>query len=103
MVSFAFLFALGVWLLQQQTALPDAILYDTGPDFSGEADSGKRILIPSLRAMGINKLDGLILSHDDIDHIGGTRSVIQSLPIEWVSSSLKNDHPLLGTVKRHSA
>jgi competence protein ComEC len=80
-----------------------AMIYDTGPDFSGEADSGNRIIIPSLRSMGINKLDGLILSHDDIDHIGGTHSVMQSLPIGWVSSSLNNDHPLLRTVKRHSA
>jgi competence protein ComEC len=78
-----------------------AMLYDTGPDFAGESDSGNRILVPALRGMGIDKLDGLILSHDDIDHIGGTHSVMQSLPIEWVSSSLKTDHPLLRTVKQH--
>jgi competence protein ComEC len=78
-----------------------AMLYDTGPDFAGEADSGNRILIPALRALGIDKLDGLMLSHDDIDHIGGTYSVMQSLPIEWVASSLKADHPLLSTAKQH--
>lgn len=64
-----------------------ALLYDTGPDFSGEADSGNRILIPSLRAMGISELDGLILSHDDIDHTGGTASVLQAMPVNWVSFS----------------
>jgi competence protein ComEC len=79
-----------------------AMLYDTGPDFAGESDSGNRILVPALRGMSIDKLDGLILSHDDIDHIGGTHSVMQSLPIEWVSSSLKTDHPLLRTVKQHT-
>lgn len=79
-----------------------AMLYDTGPDFAGESDSGNRILVPALRGMGVDKLDGLILSHDDIDHIGGTDSVMQSLPIEWVSSSLKTDHPLLRTVKQHN-
>ncbi|MBA4382468.1 MAG: competence protein ComEC, partial [Sideroxydans sp.] len=78
-----------------------AMLYDTGPDFAGEADSGNRILVPSLRGLGIDKLDGLMLSHDDIDHIGGTNSVMQSLPIEWVSSSLKKDHPLLSRTKLH--
>ncbi|MFA6120743.1 MAG: DNA internalization-related competence protein ComEC/Rec2 [Sideroxydans sp.] len=78
-----------------------AMLYDTGPDFAGEADSGNRILVPSLRGLGIDKLDGLMLSHDDIDHIGGTNSVMQSLPIEWVSSSLKTDHPLLSQAKLH--
>lgn len=80
-----------------------AMLYDTGPDFAGESDSGDRILVPSLRGLGIVKLDGLMLSHDDIDHIGGTNSVMQALPIEWVFSSLKSGHPLLSTVKRHTS
>jgi competence protein ComEC len=72
-----------------------ALLYDTGPDFSDGADSGNRILIPSLRAMGIEKLDGLILTHDDTDHTGGAASVMQSMPIVWLSSSLPEGHPLL--------
>ncbi|MDO8313471.1 MAG: DNA internalization-related competence protein ComEC/Rec2 [Sideroxyarcus sp.] len=72
-----------------------AILYDSGPDFAGEADSGNRILIPALRALGINRLDTLMLSHDDIDHIGGTASVMQALPVASVSASLRADHPLL--------
>ena len=72
-----------------------ALLYDTGPDFSGEADSGNRILVPSLRALGINKLDGLILSHNDSDHTGGTASVLRAMPVGWVSSSLPETQPLL--------
>jgi len=64
-----------------------ALLYDTGPDFSGDADSGNRILIPGLRSMGISALDGLMLSHDDIDHTGGTASVLQAIPAAWVSYS----------------
>jgi competence protein ComEC len=71
------------------------LLYDTGPDFSDGADSGNRILIPSLRATGIGKLDGLILTHDDTDHTGGASSVMQAMPIGWVSSSLPDGHPLL--------
>ena len=63
------------------------LLYDTGPDFSGETDSGNRILVPALHAMGIISLDGLILSHDDIDHTGGTDSVLQEMPTAWLSSS----------------
>jgi len=72
-----------------------ALLYDTGPDFSGEADSGNRILIPTLRALGIAGLDGLILSHDDTDHTGGAASVMRAMPVGWVSSSLSAAHPLL--------
>jgi competence protein ComEC len=72
-----------------------ALLYDAGPDFSGGADSGNRILIPALRASGISKLDGLILTHDDTDHTGGAASVMQAMPIGWLSSSLPDGHPLL--------
>jgi competence protein ComEC len=75
-----------------------ALLYDTGPDFSGDADSGNRILIPTLRALGIAKLDGLILTHDDIDHTGGAVSVMQAMPIDWVTSSLPNKHLLLANL-----
>ena len=71
------------------------LLYDTGPDFAGDADSGNRILMPALRAQGIDKLDGLILSHDDIDHIGGTTSMLQVMPVAQITSSLRDDHPLL--------
>ncbi|MBI4938708.1 MAG: DNA internalization-related competence protein ComEC/Rec2 [Nitrosomonadales bacterium] len=72
-----------------------ALLYDTGPDFSGEADSGNRILVPSLRAQGISSLDGLMLTHDDSDHTGGALSVMQAMPVSWLSSSLADDSPIL--------
>ncbi|OGS98098.1 MAG: DNA internalization-related competence protein ComEC/Rec2 [Gallionellales bacterium RIFCSPLOWO2_12_FULL_59_22] len=75
-----------------------ALLYDTGPDFSGEADSGNRILVPALRALGIGKLDGLVLSHDDSDHTGGAASIMQAMPVGWISSSLPAAHPLLQQV-----
>ena len=72
-----------------------ALLYDTGPDYSGDADSGNRVIVPALRAMGISQLDGLILSHDDIDHSGGTTSVLQAMPVTWIASSLPDDSPML--------
>jgi competence protein ComEC len=72
-----------------------ALLYDTGPEFSGEADSGSRIIIPALRGMGIPLLDVLVLSHGDMDHIGGTESVLKGVPVMNVISSLPNTHPKL--------
>ena len=72
------------------------LLFDTGPDFSGEADSGNRILVPSLRALGITKLDGLILSHGDLDHVGGTASVRQAFEASWIKTSIPAEHELLG-------
>jgi competence protein ComEC len=71
------------------------LLYDTGPDFSGESDSGNRILLPALRGMGIAQLDVLVLSHGDMDHIGGTESVLRGIPVTNVISSLPDKHPKL--------
>ena len=71
------------------------LLYDTGPDYPGESDSGNRIVVPVLHAQGIAQLDTLILTHNDVDHIGGTGSVLQAMPVNEVLSSLPADQPLL--------
>jgi competence protein ComEC len=72
-----------------------ALLFDTGPAFGPAADSGSRVIVPFLRAAGIRRLDALVLSHDDIDHTGGARSVLQALPVSAMRSSLPDRHPLL--------
>jgi competence protein ComEC len=72
-----------------------ALLYDTGPGFSEEVNSGTRILIPSLRAQGIPQLDELMLTHDDTDHTGGALSILQAMPINLLSSSLPEDSPIV--------
>ncbi len=74
-----------------------ALLYDTGPAFSSEADSGNRILVPALRGMGIARLDQLILTHDDTDHTGGALSVMQAIPVAALTSSLPDNSPLTQT------
>lgn len=78
-----------------------ALLYDAGPDFAGEADSGNRILVPALRSMGIAQLDTLLLSHDDSDHLGGAASVMQAMPVGTVTTSLSATHPLLQQAARY--
>jgi competence protein ComEC len=75
-----------------QTASHD-LVYDTGPQFSPDANSGNRILLPYLRAAGVRRLDGLILTHEDKDHSGGALSLLDGLPVAWTSSSLPDDHP----------
>ncbi len=76
------------------------LVYDTGPAFSSDADSGSRIVVPYLRGEGVSRLDGLIVSHNDSDHSGGTVSVLQALPVGWVASSLPADSPLLALARR---
>jgi competence protein ComEC len=71
-----------------------ALLYDTGPAFGPAADSGNRIVAPYLRATGVRRLDGLVVSHDDADHTGGALSVLQALPVAWLATSLDDMDPL---------
>ena len=50
------------------------LLYDTGPRYTEDADAGSRIVAPYLRAAGIRRLDGMIVTHQDSDHSGGALS-----------------------------
>jgi len=56
-----------------------ALLYDAGPRYSLESDAGDRVLVPLMRALGV-RLDTLVLSHRDSDHIGGGASVLVANP-----------------------
>ncbi len=64
-----------------------SFLYDAGPQFTSQSDAGSRIIIPYLRGEGIKKLDGLIVSHNDIDHSGGVAAVLAQMPVRWLASS----------------
>ncbi|MCC7226583.1 MAG: DNA internalization-related competence protein ComEC/Rec2 [Burkholderiaceae bacterium] len=55
-------------------------LFDTGPAM-GASDAGERILAPALRVFGIRSLASLVVSHPDLDHAGGLRSVISAIPV----------------------
>ncbi len=65
-----------------------ALLYDTGPLYSAESDAGQRVIVPYLRALGIDRLDALVLTHRDADHSGGLASVRAALPVDRLLSSL---------------
>ena len=76
-----------------QTASHD-LLFDAGPAFSADADSGNRIIAPYLRAMGVRRLDAMVISHADKDHEGGAASVLAALPVAMLRTSLSFEHPL---------
>ena len=50
-----------------------ALLYDSGPMYAPDMDSGSRIVVPYLRATGVRRLDGMIVSHEDSDHAASAR------------------------------
>ena len=66
-----------------------ALLYDAGPRHRGESDAGARIVAPHLRAVGVKRLDALVVSYDDRDHAGGAGSVLAALPVGRVLSSAR--------------
>lgn len=65
------------------------LLYDAGPRF-GAFDTGERVVLPSLRALDVRRLDMLLLSHADNDHSGGAQAVMRGLPVAQVRSGEPN-------------
>jgi competence protein ComEC len=70
------------------------LLYDAGPAFGADADSGGRIVLPLLRGTGLARLDAMVLSHEDLDHIGGALTVLESIEVDVLASSLPEKHAL---------
>ena len=77
-----------------------ALVYDAGPTWGPESDSGARIVVPFLRGEGVRRLDGLVVSHADDDHAGGAASVARSRGPRWMLSSLRGEDPLHSVVER---
>jgi competence protein ComEC len=78
-----------------------SLLYDTGPRYSAETDAGQRVLVPLLRAWG-ERLDRIVISHQDSDHSGGAPAVMAMQPQAEVLTSIASEHPLqqLGAMQR---
>jgi len=73
-----------------------SLLYDTGPAYGTESDSAARVVLPALRGGGVSRLDLVVLTHEDSDHIGGAMTVLDSFEVGALASSLPADHPLNG-------
>ncbi|MDO9234934.1 MAG: DNA internalization-related competence protein ComEC/Rec2 [Aquabacterium sp.] len=70
------------------------LLFDSGPRIGTQSDAGQRILLPLLQAMGVPRLDTLMISHQDTDHVGGAAAIVRALPIGQLLTSLDEAHPL---------
>jgi len=68
-------------------------LVDTGPGTPGGFDAGDAVVVPSLRAAGVSRLNLLLLSHGDGDHAGGRQSVSDALAPLLLKGSLADDDP----------
>ena len=74
------------------------LLVDTGgiPFGNSSFDVGARVLSPKLWALGIRRLDTILLTHGDPDHIGGARSIISDFtPAKvWEGTPVAHHVPL---------
>jgi len=65
----------------------DSFLYDAGSRDRPEV--GPRVIAPALWALGVRRLDRLLLSHGDFDHVGAAAAVVLRFPPRevWASAS----------------
>ena len=70
-----------------------SLLYDAGPRYGEASDAGAQVLVPLLQALG-ERLDMLVLSHQDSDHVGGAAAVMAHQARMRVIGSIGPGHPL---------
>ena len=62
-------------------ATPDhMVVYDTGPGIEGEWDLVDAVLLPAIRATGHTQPTHVYISHGDMDHAGGLKSLLHRFP-----------------------
>ena len=67
------------------------LLYDAGPRFSPRFDAGSAVVVPFLRHAGVKRLDMVVLSHPDNDHLGGADAVVETFDVAGVLTSAPED------------
>lgn len=56
------------------------LIYDTGAAFGADFSYAERVILPFLKAKGIQEIDYIVISHSDNDHSGGATSLIEAYP-----------------------
>lgn len=83
-----------VWQSGGQTLVVDA-----GPELPG-IDLANRTTVPELRRLLVEQIDVLVLTHPDIDHIGGLNEVTERFPVRTVlvSAAFQDDPAMLAAL-----
>jgi competence protein ComEC len=72
-------------VVQTQT---HTLVYDAGPKLQDSLDAGESVVVPFLHSANIKKVDKLVISHGDNDHIGGAVAILSSLKVGQVQTSV---------------
>ncbi len=59
------------------------ILVDAGPR-TERFDAGGRVVLPYLRRRGVRRVESLILTHPDMDHVGGAAAVLEGVGVTQI-------------------
>ncbi len=78
------------------------MVYDTGPRWTDTSDAGSRLIAPYLRAAGSSHIHGLVVSHLDIDHSGGAKSLLKSVPVDWMLTSVFAEAEIVKTANERN-
>jgi competence protein ComEC len=64
-----------------------ALLVDGGGAIHGDFDVGREVVAPALRALGVTRLEAVVLSHPHPDHARGLAHVLRSFEVRelWVN------------------
>ena len=74
-----------------KTVRNKTILVDGGGSEYGSFDVGKNTLLPYLLDRGISKIDYLMVSHFDSDHVGGLSAILENLKVENIIISRQGE------------
>lgn len=58
------------------------LVYDTGMQFYHGTDMGKLVIIPYLNYLGVKSINSIVISHPDLDHRGGLKSLLSSFKVD---------------------
>jgi competence protein ComEC len=58
------------------------LIFDTGPSYGANFDLGAAVVLPFLQSKGVDRVDRMIISHNDNDHIGGMISLLGAIPVQ---------------------
>jgi competence protein ComEC len=63
------------------------LVYDVGTRLSNRFDMTKLVVLPFLKGRHVSRIDTLVLSHDDIDHMGSADTLVKSIKVNTVLGS----------------
>jgi len=69
------------------------LIYDTGPKYNDNFDTGSTVVVPFLHSFDVNNVDMMVISHGDNDHIGGAESVLSMLNVKQIMTSVPQRFP----------